>query len=154
VSQQASLIDQSEFRLLLAHFDPSYDARHLDGIRAVPEVSVARNGAVAGTAVASVVGAVGASGSSALATFCCVGPGLYSVVGAGGALAAARFAPWRPWLIAASVLFLAVGFLVAYRRGAVVDGAACPVRPARWPRVTLWVAAVFTVVVTLVPELL
>ena len=105
-------------------------------------------------AVASIAGAVGASGTSVLATLCCVGPFAYGVLGAGGVLAAARLAPWRPYLLAASVLFLGVGFWSAYRRRVAADGAACLVPASRTVRVTLWVAAVLSVAVAVLPGVL
>ncbi len=101
-----------------------------------------------GTTIASVVGAFGSAASSLLATLCCVGPVAYSVLGAGGVLAAARLQPWRPWLLAASAVFLALGFWSAYRRRtAVVDGQVCRVKTSRTVRTTLWVAAALTVAV-------
>jgi mercuric ion transport protein len=107
-----------------------------------------------GVAAVSIAGALGAAGTSVLATFCCVGPVVYGVIGAGGVLAAARLAPWRPYLLAASVLFLAVGFWAAYRRRVTAGGATCPVRASRAVRATLWTAAVLTVAVAVLPEVL
>jgi len=44
--------------------------------------------------------------------------------------------------LAASVLFLALGFWSAYRRRTVIiDGRACPVKASRTVRATLWIAA-------------
>lgn len=75
------------------------------------------------TTIASVVGALGSATTSLLATLCCVGPVAYSVLGAGGVLAAARLQPWRPWILAGSAVFLALGFFSAYRRRTtVIDG--------------------------------
>ena len=68
------------------------------------------------TTIASVVGVVGSASTSILATLCCVGPVAYTALGAGGVLAAARLQPWRPWFLAASAVFLALGFWSAYRR--------------------------------------
>jgi mercuric ion transport protein len=86
------------------------------------------------------VGVVGAASTSLLATLCCVGPVAYAVLGAGGVLAAARLQPWRPWLLAVSAVFLALGFWSVYRRRvAVINGQACRVRTSRTARVILWV---------------
>jgi hypothetical protein len=72
--------------------------------------------------VTSILAAVGSAGTSALAALCCVGPVAY------GVLAAARLAPWRPWLLTGSAIFLALGFWSTYRpRLSTVDGNACPV---------------------------
>lgn len=100
------------------------------------------------SAVASMVGVVGSAITSLLATLCCVGPVAYGVLGAGGVLAAARLQPWLPWLLAASAVFLALGFWSAYRgRVAVIDGQVCRVKTSRTARIVLWVAAVLTVAV-------
>jgi hypothetical protein len=101
-----------------------------------------------GTSLGSAVAALGSAATSLLATFCCVGPVAFTVLGAGGVLAAARLQPWRPWLLAASAVFLAVGFWSAYRRRtATVDGQVCRVKTSRTVRVTLWTAAVLTIAV-------
>lgn len=104
------------------------------------------------TTVASVVGAFGSAATSMLATLCCVGPLTYTILGAGGSLAAARLQPWRPWIAAASALFLLLGFWSAYRRRAVtVDGQACSVRGTRAVRITLCAAAALTFAAAIVP---
>jgi hypothetical protein len=101
-----------------------------------------------GTTTASIVAALGSTTTSLLATLCCVGPVAYTALGAGGVLAAARLQPWRPWLLAASAVFLAVGFWSAYRRRTVtIDGQACRIKTSRTVRTTLWIAAVLTVAV-------
>jgi mercuric ion transport protein len=105
--------------------------------------------------LASVVAAAGSASTSVLATLCCVGPTVYGLLGAGGVLAAARLAPWRPWLLAGSAIFLGVGFWSAYRRRArVIDGTACPVQASRVVRTTLWVAAALTVAAAAIPAVL
>jgi hypothetical protein len=77
------------------------------------------------------------------------------LVGAGGVLAAARLQPWRPWILGASAVFLALGFWSAYRRQtALVDGQVCRVKASRTIRATLWVAAVLTVAVAVLPPVL
>ncbi len=73
-------------------------------------------------------------------------PVAYTALGAGGVLAAARLQPWRPWLLAASAVFLAVGFWSAYRRRTAI-GQACRIKTSRTLRTTLWIAAVLTVAV-------
>jgi hypothetical protein len=105
--------------------------------------------------VASVLGAVGSAGTSALAALCCVGPLAYGVLGAGGVLAAARLGLWRPWLLGGSAIFLAVGFWTAYRPSfRAVDAPSCPVRAGWAVRVILWAAAALTITAAVAPELL
>jgi hypothetical protein len=104
------------------------------------------------TAAVSAVGALVAAGGSVVAGLCCVGPGVYGVVGAGGVLAAARFAPWRPYLLGACVVLLVIGFWAVYRLGGGV--ARCPSRGRRPLQVILWVAAALAVAAALLPEVL
>jgi hypothetical protein len=105
--------------------------------------------------LASVLAAAGSASTSVLATLCCVGPAVYGLLGAGGVLAAARLAPWRPGLLAGSAIFLAVGFWSSYRRQVrTLDGHACPVKATRVVRTTLWVAAVLTITAAVVPAVL
>ncbi|MBV8993443.1 MAG: hypothetical protein JO287_07015 [Pseudonocardiales bacterium] len=103
---------------------------------------MSRNGR--GITVAVLAGAIGSGGTSVLAALCCVGPGMYAVLGAGGSLAAARVAPLRPYLLIFAAACLAIGFWSAYRPPGSAD--ACPARGLRWVRAALWSAAVFTVI--------
>src|SRR5262249_41326855 len=76
--------------------------------------------AVAGTAL----GAVGASLVAAAASLCCVGPAVVAVLGASGAVAAAGFAPYRPYLLVFAFALLGWGFLRSSRPW-VIEGATC-----------------------------
>lgn len=105
-----------------------------------------RSGRLATGAAASSIAATLAAITSAL---CCVGPLAYLVLGASGALAAARIAPARPYLIAASVITVLLGFLLTRRRDS-----ACRTRATAWTRVLLWIAAVLTLAALIVPEIL
>jgi hypothetical protein len=86
-----------------------------------------------------------------VAGLCCVGPGLYGVLGAGGVLAAARLASWRPYLLGACVVLLVFGW-APYRRGKIATR--CPSRGRRPLQVILWVAGVLAVAAALLPEVL
>jgi hypothetical protein len=99
---------------------------------------------------ASAVGAASSSVAALLVTLCCAGPLAYTVLGAGGVLAAARLQPWRPWLLGAALVFLALGFWSAYRRTTRdAAGQVCRVRTSRGVRMTLWMAALLTVIVAI-----
>ncbi len=100
--------------------------------------------------VASAVGAVGGATAAVLVTLCCAGPAVVAVIGAGGALAAARLEHYRPYFLAASLLLLAFGFWRAYRPRA--RAGACSVRTGRFVRSTLWFATVITVVGMIAPR--
>jgi hypothetical protein len=69
-------------------------------------------------------------------------------------LAAAHLAPWRPWLLIGSVIFLAVGFWTAYRPRLRGDAASCPVRAGPAVRAFLWSAAALIIAAAIVPEFL
>jgi mercuric ion transport protein len=104
---------------------------------------------VAGTAV----GAVGAALTAALASLCCVGPIVVSVVGVSGAVLAARLGPYRPYLMAASLLLLGASFWPAYASPTFSpSGAACPTRSGRATRLVLWIAAAAWIVALLLPS--
>lgn len=104
-----------------------------------------------GIAVGSALGAMGTALVAVLGTLCCAGPAVVAVLGAGGALAAARLEPYRPYFLGASALMLAFGFWHAYRPARAGEGAACSIRTGRVVRSILWVAALITVASALAP---
>ncbi|MGH9201384.1 MAG: mercuric transporter MerT family protein [Vicinamibacterales bacterium] len=60
-------------------------------------------------ALAAIGGAIGASA-------CCIGPVVFSLIGAGALSAASvRLEPYRPWFIAFTVVLVATAFYGAYR---------------------------------------
>ena len=86
----------------------------------------------------------GAILSGALASACCVGPLVLTLLGISGAAAATRLGPASPYFQALALLLLAGAFYLAYRpaRAACGPGEACPLPGAgRWGRILLWVAA-------------
>lgn len=103
-----------------------------------------------GIAVGSAIGATGAAATAALATLCCAGPAVVAIIGAGGALTAARLEPYRPLFLTAAVVLLGLGFWRAYRPSP--RGGACPVRTGRVVRAILWVAAAITVASAIAPR--
>ena len=107
-----------------------------------------------GLAVGSAVGALGGAAVAVLGTLCCAGPAIVAILGTGGALAAARLEPYRPYLLAGSIAMLAFGFWRAYRPAPAGSGAACSIRTGRAVRTVLWIAAVLTVASVLAPRFL
>ena len=96
--------------------------------------------------IASTTG--GAIGISAIASFiglCCIGPWAAVLFGVSGAVTMARFAPWRPYIIAVAAVMLAWAFWRVYRPQPVCDDGSCPTGPSIWLKVMLWVAAVMIV---------
>jgi len=86
------------------------------------------------------------------ASLCCILPIAVAVLGAGSAAFAARFEPWRPWLLGFTALLLGFAFYRAYRPEVCAPGGSCAV-PARRRRnrTMLWLVAVITVALTAFP---
>jgi hypothetical protein len=85
------------------------------------------------------------------AELCCIGPASVAILGAGGALAAARLTPYRPVLLLLSGGLLAFGFWRAYGQRVVVNGESCPIRVGRFARTVLWGAALVWLAAAVVP---
>jgi mercuric ion transport protein len=96
---------------------------------------------------ASLGGAVVAAFASSL---CCLGPLLFTALGLGGAGLLVKLEAYRPYLAALTLVLLATGFYLTYRRprlalAAAAEGSACDCelpRANRIGRVMLWVANV------------
>lgn len=100
------------------------------------------------TAVGSVLAAVAASA-------CCLGPVVFSMIGAGALGAAAvKLEPYRPWFLGLTGVLLAAGLYTAYRPGArqacSADGS-CTSSSRRAARIILWVAIVLVGLVATFP---
>lgn len=104
-----------------------------------------------GLAAGSAVGAAGAAIAALFGTLCCAGSAVVALVGAGGALAAARIEPYRPYLLAAAAVMLAFGFWRAYRPGG--GSQTCSIGTGRLVRALLWCSAVLVIASALAPRL-
>ncbi len=85
----------------------------------------------------------GAILASAAASACCLGPLVLTILGIGGAASALALAPYRPYLIALTVVLLGTAFYITYRRRAqaCAPGETCEMPTAnRTGKVLLWVA--------------
>lgn len=85
---------------------------------------------------------LGGSLAAALAaSACCVGPLVIALIGIGSAGAALALAPYRPYLLGATLLLLAGAFYLTYRRPAATcgPGGSCeaPTRGRR-TKILLW----------------
>lgn len=90
----------------------------------------------------------GAIGISAVASFvglCCIGPWAVALFGVSGAVAMARWAPFRPYIIAVAAAMLAWAFWRVYRPQPVCEDGSCPAGASIWLKIMLWVAAVMIV---------
>lgn len=99
--------------------------------------------------------AVGGVAAAFVSALCCAGPVLAVAVGVSGAGLAATFEPLRPYFLAATGLFLLLGFWLLHReeQKACEPGNACAdPRVRRTMRVTLWTATVLAVVFATFPS--
>ncbi|MFQ5709704.1 MAG: mercuric transporter MerT family protein [bacterium] len=94
--------------------------------------------------------------SALLASLCCIGPVVFSIIGAGSLGFAAAFEPYRPYLLVLTVLFLGAGFYFTYRKREVkCEDGTCKVESASTlNKVVLWMAAVVALVFMLFPQIL
>jgi mercuric ion transport protein len=102
--------------------------------------------------IGSSLGAIASGVVATATTFCCVGPAVIAILGTGGVLAAARLAPYRPYLIIGSVLLLGFGFWLAYRPQGGCIGTTCTTTGAKFTRALLWIAALVTGAAILLPN--
>lgn len=108
-----------------------------------------------GVLVGSAVGALVAAVAAIAGTVCCVGPIVVAVLGVGGAIAATRLAPYRPYLLVTAICLLAIGIWRAWAaRRAAVRCDSCEVRSSRWSLILLGGAALVTVASILIPMVL
>lgn len=89
-------------------------------------------------------GALGLSAVALAFGLCCVSPWAVTLLGVGGAVLLARLAFVQPYLVAATLVLVAVGFWVVYRR-TTVD--ACDALRQRRARRLVWAAAIAVVVI-------
>lgn len=96
--------------------------------------------------VGSVVAAVAASA-------CCLGPVVFSLVGAGMlGVASMRLEPYRPWFLGLTAVLLGMGFVTTYRRHPVAcSGGSCGPSSRRTARIVLWLAVVVVGLVATFP---
>ncbi len=90
----------------------------------------------------------GAIGISAIASFiglCCIGPWSVAMLGVSGAVAMARWAWLRPYILVVAAAMLAWAFWRVYRPQPVCEDGSCPPRPSVWLKTVLWFAAVLIV---------
>lgn len=92
-----------------------------------------------------------------VASSCCLGPLLLSLLGLGGIGIFGWISPLRPYILGLTGLFLAAAFYLTYRRPKVAPGDACGCEPskARWrQKAVLWIATFAVVVFALAPTVL
>lgn len=99
----------------------------------------------------------GSVGTAIAASVCCIGPLVLALLGLGAGALLLRFAPYRPYFLAASALLLGAAFYLTYRRPTTEEcepGKACA-RPAirTAQKMVLWIAAVILMLAAASPYL-
>jgi len=92
--------------------------------------------------------------SGLLASACCLGPLVLTLLGVSGAALARGFEPLRPFLLVAAYGLLAAAFFLAYRPRAAdcAPGEACATTgPGGAARVMLWIGTILVVLFTAFP---
>lgn len=106
--------------------------------------------------VSTNVAAGGSVGLSALASFvglCCIGPWSVALFGVTGAVAIARWQPYRPVFLGAAAVLLAWAFWRAYRKPATCAEGSCDSGPSAWLKTALWLSALLLVLAIFAEEL-
>jgi copper chaperone CopZ len=100
---------------------------------------------------------IGTALAALAASACCWIPALLGTGAAGSLGASAALAPWRPYLLSLTALFLAAGFYLAYRKPKAAWATDCcstgaAVRRRRVNILVMWGVAVFAVAMAAYPE--
>lgn len=99
--------------------------------------------------------ALGSVGAALAASACCIGPVVFSLLGAGALSAAStRLEPYRPWFIGMTVVLLGGAFYAAYRRvpsDAPCEDGTCTSASRRTAKILAWIAAILAAVLVSFP---
>lgn len=100
------------------------------------------------------IGIIGATATAVVASICCIGPVVLAGLGIGAVTAAQQFAPFRPYFLTLTAIFLGFGFFFAYRKpkNEPCVGEVCePSGITRWGRPLLWIATVIVLALVTFP---
>lgn len=106
-----------------------------------------------GVSNAAAGGSVGLSAFASFVGLCCIGPWSVALFGVPGAVAIARWQPYRPLFLGAAALFLAWAFWKAYRKPAARADRAGDSKPSGWLKSALWASAVLLVLAVFAEDL-
>jgi len=97
----------------------------------------------------------GAVTSAVAASICCLGPLVLALLGLGGGALLLEFAPYRPYLLAVTPLFLGGAFYLTYRRRPAEEctpGSACAHPSSRnGQKIVLWIVTVIVALTAAFP---
>ena len=86
--------------------------------------------------------AIGISAFASFVSLCCIGPWAVGFLGVTGAVALARWQPYRPIILGAALAMLAWAFWRVYRPARFCPGGVCPTRRSPWLQGLLWLSLV------------
>jgi mercuric ion transport protein len=95
----------------------------------------------------------GAFLSAVAASVCCIGPVALALLGLGGGALLLKFEPYRPYLLAATALFLGAAFYLTYRRPEdCVSDSTCPSAPSgKGQKTALWIVTLIVLLAATFP---
>jgi mercuric ion transport protein len=99
--------------------------------------------------------AIGAIGAAVAASACCIGPVVFSLLGAGALGASAvKLEAYRPWFLGLTLVLVGAAFYSAYRPAAndtcAADGTCTP-GSKRTAKIMVWIAAAVAVLLIAFP---
>jgi len=105
------------------------------------EIAVDENKKVATTTGS----AIGLSAFASFVGLCCIGPWSVGLLGVTGAVAMARWQPYRPWILGIALAMLAWAFWRVYRPVESCPDGTCPTRRSVWLQSLLWFSLVLLI---------
>ena len=93
-------------------------------------------------------------GAALAASACCIGPVVFTLLGAGAlSTASLTLVPYRPWFTAATALILGIGFYGAYRPVPIdcSPNGSCTLQLRQTGRVVMWIAAAIATLLVAFP---
>ncbi len=93
-----------------------------------------------GSASAATGGTIGLSAFASFVGLCCIGPWSVALFGVTGAVALARWEPYRPYILTVAAVMLAWAFWRVYKKSVDCEDGTCRRRASPWLRSTLWLS--------------
>ena len=101
---------------------------------------------------------LGAIGSVFAASICCVGPIVLALMGLGGGALMLKFAPYRPYFLGATTVFLGTAFYLTYRRSPADEcepgGVCASPSDKKREKVALWIVAIVVALAAVLPSVM
>jgi len=90
-------------------------------------------------------GVIGISAFTSFIGLCCIGPWAVVLFGVSGAVTMARWAPYRPYILAVATVMLAWSFWRVYRPQKVCQDGSCAEASSSWLKIMLWVSLIMII---------